>query len=97
MWMILARITHETTLGTRRLAVKDVYVHFNEGKKIETVWDLIWPFGDKFQNRPDQKGLCMKVFQDWMDQVKTRVPKEKLIVFDVKEGWEPLHTAPESS
>ena len=26
----------------------------------------------------------------WTEQVMTTVPKDKLLVFDIKEGWEPL-------
>ena len=29
-------------------------------------------------------------FKAWTDEVKRNVPKDRLLVFDVKEGWEPL-------
>lgn len=29
-------------------------------------------------------------FDKWVDEVKRTVPPEKLLVFQVKEGWEPL-------
>ena len=29
-------------------------------------------------------------FNNWVEEVKRTVPKEKLLVFNVKEGWEPL-------
>ena len=32
----------------------------------------------------------MKSFKAWVERVKSTVPPEKLLVFDVKEGWEPL-------
>ncbi len=31
-----------------------------------------------------------KMFTDWNEQVKRTVPKERLLVFQAKEGWEPL-------
>lgn len=39
-----------------------------------------------------ESGLTGSVdfYNDWVQQVKNSVPKEKLLVFNVKEGWEPL-------
>ena len=31
-----------------------------------------------------------KVYTDWIEHVKQTVPKEKLLIFNVKEGWKPL-------
>jgi len=33
---------------------------------------------------------AIKAYNIWVDEVKRIVPKEKLLVFDVKEGWGPL-------
>jgi len=33
---------------------------------------------------------AVKFFNDWVAEVKAHVPEDKLLVFDVKEGWEPL-------
>lgn len=41
---------------------------------------------DDFPN----KAAVMKVFDDHIDEVKRVVPKEKLLVFEPKQGWEPL-------
>ena len=32
----------------------------------------------------------MIFFNKWTDQVKKNVPEDKLLIFDVKEGWDPL-------
>ena len=32
----------------------------------------------------------IQFFKDWEDSVKTGVPADKLLVFNVKEGWDPL-------
>ena len=32
----------------------------------------------------------MIFFNKWTDQVKKNVPEDKLLIFDVKEGWNPL-------
>ncbi len=32
----------------------------------------------------------MKYFNDWTEEVKRTVPKERLLVFQAKQGWKPL-------
>ncbi|CAJ1364794.1 unnamed protein product [Effrenium voratum] len=39
--------------------------------------------------RTDREG-SIQSFKAWVERVKSTVPPEKLLVFDVKEGWEPL-------
>ena len=36
------------------------------------------------------KDASVKYFNDWTEEVKQTVPEEKLLIFSVKEGWEPL-------
>ena len=31
-----------------------------------------------------------QVYLDWIEMVKATVPPEKLLIFNVKQGWEPL-------
>lgn len=38
------------------------------------------------------KEASVQFFNDWVDEVKRSVPEEKLLIFNVKEGWEPLCT-----
>jgi len=49
---------------------------------------MIWQgfFGGKFLD----KQHAMGAFERHIQQVKERVPPEKLLVFDVQEGWDPL-------
>ena len=49
---------------------------------------LIWEktFGGRFQD----KDYAIAVFEQHIEEVKQRVPPEKLLVYDVKQGWEPL-------
>jgi hypothetical protein len=42
-------------------------------------------FGDDFS-----RDNCVAVFEQWSDHVKASCPCDGLLVFDVKEGWEPL-------
>ena len=34
--------------------------------------------------------LIVRFFNDWVDQVKAEIPAERLLVFEVKQGWGPL-------
>lgn len=51
---------------------------------------LIWErtFNGKFE----QKEYAIAVFRQHIEEVKQQVPQEKLLIYDVKEGWEPLCT-----
>ena len=33
---------------------------------------------------------CVKFYKQWVEEVRATVPKERLLVFSVKEGWGPL-------
>lgn len=49
---------------------------------------MIWQrfFGGRFLD----KAHAIRCFEQHIEQVKARVPSERLLVFDVKQGWEPL-------
>ena len=32
----------------------------------------------------------MRFFNDWMEQVKSEISSDRLLVFETKDGWEPL-------
>lgn len=46
--------------------------------------DTCYP--DKYN---DEK-FCKQQYEDWIEEVKRTVPKEKLLVFNVKDGWDPI-------
>lgn len=48
----------------------------------------IWQrtFGGRFEDRE----VALAVFQQHIEEVKRTVPADRLLVFDVKEGWSPL-------
>lgn len=50
--------------------------------------DLAW--GDVFGGRFEDRRYAIEVFERWNEQVRKRVPAERLLVYEVKEGWEPL-------
>ena len=49
---------------------------------------MIWrgDFGGKFEDRQ----YAIGVYKQHIAQVQAHVPAERLLVYDVKEGWEPL-------
>jgi sulfotransferase family protein len=48
------------------------------------VWEV--DFGGRFEDREH----AIQVFTRWNAQVKEQVPADRLLVYQVKEGWEPL-------
>lgn len=55
---------------------------------IRMVTTLIWQ--KTFDNRFGDKAYALEVFEKHNAEVKRTVPAEKLLVYEVKEGWEPL-------
>lgn len=51
---------------------------------------LIWD--GTFQGRFTDKGHAIEVFNQHIEEVKKCVPPERLLIYNVKEGWEPLCT-----
>lgn len=49
---------------------------------------LIW--NGTFKGRFDDKDYAIGVYEAHNEDVKNKVPADRLLVYDVKEGWEPL-------
>jgi hypothetical protein len=49
---------------------------------------LVWE--DAFDGRFEDRDYAMEVFERHSEAVRRRVPPERLLVFDVREGWAPL-------
>jgi Sulfotransferase domain len=50
----------------------------------QLVWERV--FGGAF----DDRAHALAVYRSWDDRVRARVPAERLLVYDVDDGWEPL-------
>lgn len=50
--------------------------------------EIIW--GETFDGRFEERDHAIGVFERHNEEVRRRVPPEKLLVYEVKEGWEPL-------
>jgi hypothetical protein len=51
---------------------------------------LVWE--GTFNGRFEDKDYAIAVFLRHIEEVRQLIPAEKLLVYDVKEGWEPLCT-----
>ena len=49
-------------------------------------------FKGTFSGKTKDKAHTIRVFKDHIEEVKRTVPKERLLVYNVKEGWGPLCT-----
>ena len=49
---------------------------------------IIW--NGQFKSKFEDKVFAIEVYQQHLEEVKAFVPKENLLLFDVKEGWKPL-------
>jgi hypothetical protein len=47
---------------------------------------ILRPFGDKLHDR----AFMTDYFRRHTEQVRSRIPPERLLSYDVSEGWEPL-------
>lgn len=50
--------------------------------------DLAW--NRMFHGGFEDRGYAIEAFERWNEEVKRSVPPEKLLVYEVKEGWGPL-------
>eukprot|EP00357_Protocruzia_adherens_P018894 CAMPEP_0115021984 /NCGR_PEP_ID=MMETSP0216-20121206/31239_1 /TAXON_ID=223996 /ORGANISM="Protocruzia adherens, Strain Boccale" /LENGTH=223 /DNA_ID=CAMNT_0002394499 /DNA_START=50 /DNA_END=718 /DNA_ORIENTATION=+ len=67
--------------------------------KLDKRWENMWYLCGDGQIRQNSglfgsvmegEEAAVKFYNDWVEEVKRVVPEDKLLVFSVKEGWEPL-------
>lgn len=49
---------------------------------------IFW--GEEFDHKFDDKAVAEKAFNDHIESVKAYVPEDKLLVYQITDGWEPL-------
>eukprot|EP00899_Mesostigma_viride_P013817 jgi/Mesvir1/22436/Mv17909-RA.1 len=62
-------------------------------KYLKMMHATIWDKKDVFDGKFHQKGgdvFAKQVYDRWVQEVKSTMPKDKLLVFNVKQGWKPL-------
>jgi Sulfotransferase domain len=55
---------------------------------LQFIDDLIWR--ETFDGRFRERDHALRVFRDHNQAVQETIPAEKLLIFDVKQGWQPL-------
>ena len=58
------------------------------GRRSSLANDIIWQ--GTFDGRFEDKSYAIEVFERHNEEVKRHVPRENLLVYEVKEGWGPL-------
>ena len=78
--------------GFDRIMMKLVGLFKPEVAKISRNLDfaneIVWL--DFFQDKFQDKDFAIQKFVQWNEEVKKVVPAEKLLVFEIQNGWEPL-------
>jgi len=90
--------TRSTIYGLRRLTTGPLPVRaafalaapFATGPAgtVRLAESLVWE--GTFEGRFEDRDHAMEIFERHNEEVQRRVPKERLLVFDVREGWAPL-------
>jgi hypothetical protein len=85
--------TYNTIYGMRRLASSPIFrlvglFRPGMGRAAQMNDRLIWE--DTFGGSLEDRERAIKVFERHNEEVKDRVPAEKLLIYEVKEGWGPL-------
>lgn len=58
------------------------------GRVLPVIDTIVWQ--NTFNNRFEDRQYAVTVFEQHIEEVRRKVPPEKLLVYNVKEGWEPL-------
>lgn len=79
--------TYETIFQMTRLVPRwlRVWPRFGE---LQRMLDIYW--GGLFEGKFEDRDRAIARFKTWNAEVQATVPADKLLVFEVKEGWEPL-------
>ena len=85
--------TYNTIYGMRRIASSPIFrlvglFRPGMGRAAQMNDRLIWE--DTFGGSLEDRERAIEVFERHNEEVKDRVPAEKLLVYEVKEGWGPL-------
>jgi hypothetical protein len=54
------------------------------------LWATVWGHPRMFNGRYRDTDYLISFYNRWTEEVKSLVPEKQLLVFNVKQGWEPL-------
>jgi hypothetical protein len=83
----LTRLVVGSPLSRAVFALVGVFLPGGLGT-IRMVDEIVWQ--GTFDGRFEDRAHAMGVFERWNEEVKRRVPQDKLLVYEVREGWGPL-------
>eukprot|EP01100_Stratorugosa_tubuloviscum_P013907 TRINITY_DN716_c0_g1_i4.p1 TRINITY_DN716_c0_g1~~TRINITY_DN716_c0_g1_i4.p1 ORF type:complete len:237 (+),score=77.33 TRINITY_DN716_c0_g1_i4:161-871(+) len=79
----------ETIYSVGKVSSKSVLRFLPTSKKMRNMANaVVW--NGTFNGRFEDKEYALSVFNKHIEQVKAKVPKERLLVFSAEMGWEPL-------
>jgi len=81
----ISKLSHTPILPLVALTNRMVRVRL---RSVSVVNNLVWK--NTFQDNFADKAYAIDIFNQHNEEVKQRVPADKLLVYNVKEGWEPL-------
>ena len=81
---------YESVMTTIYATLKAGVQSENPSARYGSAWafDLIW--NPIFDNKLDDKAHVISIFKHHNEAVMNEVPADRLLVFEAKEGWEPL-------
>ncbi|MCI5157056.1 MAG: sulfotransferase family protein [Candidatus Electrothrix sp. AUS1_2] len=84
--------TYNRLTLSRKLLLNLVSLFRPELKKLHAIWrlqeDILWE--KTFDGRFHDKEHAISVFTGHIDEVKKNVPADRLLVYKIQDGWEPL-------
>eukprot|EP00898_Chlorokybus_atmophyticus_P007703 jgi/Chlat1/7934/Chrsp68S07366 len=91
LWYASARSTiYEHTQG-HSLVKRAVFGFVPFFRRFVRMVDMVvWKHPRLFDGRFLEEGHAVAVYKRWVEEVKARVPADRLLVFNLKEGWDPL-------
>lgn len=78
----------ETWYESAKETVYPLSVSLDPGPLRDMVFGIIWD--GVFAGRFEDKEYAVNIFKTHIEEVKRIVPEERLLVFEVADGWEPL-------
>ena len=85
----LTRMTESSTISRLIFGVVSLLIFGGfTGRRSNLANDLIWQ--GTFDGKFEDKAYAMGVFERHNEEVKRRVPQDRLLVYEVSEGWGPL-------
>lgn len=78
--------------GFKKLMMRTVGLFKPDVKHVSEVFDYVEDavWSGLFKGKFEDKDLAIKIFNKWTEEVKKTVPPERLLVFEVAQGWQPL-------